>query len=80
MQRSQFHRQRPDYKETGIELIDEVRKRARTLRMSMRDLDALSRSKRYFQANGWIGKARVNHKALARAIDALGGRLRVEWD
>jgi hypothetical protein len=46
----------------------------------MPDFDALAASKRYFAMCRWSGNGWVNHKALCRAVRALGGTLTVIWE
>ena len=45
----------------------------------MNDADKLALSKRYFYKAGWHS-GWINHKAIARAVAALDGRLIVQWD
>ncbi len=74
-----FQRKNQKFKSTGIAIIDAIRDRADKMNLTMVDLDAMARTKRYFQKAGWHGLG-SNGKYVARAIEALGGRLLVEWD
>lgn len=74
-----FRRQRKPYALTGHNVLDEIRSRCFMLRYSMRDLDEMCRSKRYFSNAQWHGAGWINHKAVAKAIKALDGKVRAEW-
>lgn len=65
---------------SGIFLIDAIRTRAIELNMSMHDIDVLARTKTYFRRSLWFGQKTGSAGAIARAIEALGGRLVIEWD
>lgn len=56
--------------------ISAVRKRAAGKGMSLRDLDRLARTGRYFQKS--IRRLVLRH--VARAALVLGGEVRIEWD
>jgi hypothetical protein len=73
-------RPRKIIKSSGIPIIDEIKKRARQLNYSMRDVDELSRSKRYFIKASWLPNGTVNYQAIGRAVEALGGKLSVTWE
>lgn len=62
--------------ESGFPLTDAIRRRAFELGWTMRDLDAFAGTKRYFQSGGFGSD---KHPALLKAIQALAGRLRIEW-
>jgi hypothetical protein len=66
------------YKLTGIAALDDVRRRCREIRWTMRDLDKAAKTGTYFQKAGWIRK-RINHRALGRAIEALDGVIQAQW-
>lgn len=70
-------RQRRAFFATGFPLIDQIRARAFDLGYSMVDVDELARSRKYFQKGGWA--THLNHKALARAVEALDGKLTAVW-
>ena len=63
---------------TGHPLIDQIRDRAFDLHLSMVDLDAMAGTKRYFQQAAWR-KGSFNRKAALRAVEALGGKVSVQW-
>lgn len=75
-----FHRRR-SFKITGQPVIDAIRERATILNYSMVDVDAMARTRRYFAQHRWLSAPR-NYKAMAKAVQALHGRLelRVTWD
>lgn len=66
------------YADTGIPPLDAVRARCFEIRWSMVDLDKAARTGTYFQHARWFGR-KINHRALGRAIVALGGRAQVRW-
>jgi hypothetical protein len=74
-----FRRKQKAYKITGIPALDDVRRRCFEIGWSMRDLDSAARTGRYFYCGGWSGK-RINYRALGRAIEALDGQFRVQWN
>lgn len=57
-------------------LLDDIRLRATAARLSLRDLDRLAKSGRYFQR---CNRTRVA-RHLARAVLALGGQVDVTWE
>ncbi|MEA3095665.1 MAG: hypothetical protein QOJ04_7007 [Caballeronia sp.] len=73
-----LYKVRSAFKPTGFPVIDEIRARALKLRLSMVDLDALARTKRYFQQAGWHGSG-LNGKAICRAIEVLDGEPWPRW-
>lgn len=75
-----FYRRRRRLQPTGIPIIDAVRDRAFELNYSMVDVDVLIGKGSYFQKAGWHYGNNVNKVAVWRAIEAMGGRLTVEWD
>ncbi|APO67260.1 hypothetical protein IE4872_CH01618 [Rhizobium gallicum] len=75
-----FRRLRRPYKVTGIPALDDVRARCYEIGWSMRDLDKAARTGRYFSRAGWVGKKRINHRALGRAIEALDGVVQAQWN
>lgn len=66
------------YVPTGHPLLDEVRARCYELKLTMPDLDAMSRTKKYFRQSGWQSNRRA-HPAMVRAVVALAGTMKVEW-
>jgi hypothetical protein len=79
----QYHRiykKRKPFKRTGFEILDEIRRRAFELNLTMPDLDEIARTGEYFQTARWFLKDRPNPKAVMRAIEALGGKIVVQWD
>ncbi|ODT71616.1 MAG: hypothetical protein ABS75_07290 [Pelagibacterium sp. SCN 63-23] len=72
-------RPKKPYEPTGHPLIDQIRARALELGYTMADVDKLARSNNFFAKANWhSGSAPPQH--LARAVAALGGRLKAEWD
>jgi hypothetical protein len=67
------------YKSTGLPLIDVIRDRAFERGINMPELDRLCGSRGYFARAGWYDGS-VNYDAIARAVEALGGKLYVEWE
>lgn len=81
-QAARYHglrRSAKQYKITGIDALDEVRKRCFEINWTMIDLDNAAKTKRYFRRAGWIGK-KINHRALGRAIEALDGVVQAQWN
>jgi hypothetical protein len=64
---------------SGHAVIDQIKKRARELNMSMRDLDELAHSGRYFYSAAWLNQERPNPRYVAKAIRALDGELTAFW-
>jgi hypothetical protein len=54
---------------TGYLALDNLRKRAREMNLSMTDLDAMAKTKFYFQKQGW--RTGLNRRIVKRAIEAL---------
>ncbi|MDK1377075.1 MULTISPECIES: hypothetical protein [unclassified Sinorhizobium] len=75
-----FRRARKPYKRTGIESLDDIREKCFYHRLTMADLDNMCKTKTYFTSMRWKGKKRVNYRAIGRAIEALDGRLSVQWN
>lgn len=63
---------------TGKRLLDEIRQRALRLNLSLKDLDRICLSKKYF-AQSRYRSARPRQNVLLRAIAALGGRVEIVW-
>ncbi len=68
-----IHRPRRPPKPTGFALLDQIRRRAHDLGLTMRDLDSYTGGKGYFAA-----PRRQNLRLLDRAIRVLQGRIHVE--
>lgn len=64
---------------TGFPIIDAVRNRCAELNYSMGDLDAIAQSKCYFRKGNWRNSQTPNYGHVCRAIEALGGKLTVDW-
>lgn len=71
-------RPRRPFKQTGIPAIDQIRTRAFDLNVSMVDLDAMAKTKTYFQKANWLN-GNINYRAIGRAAKALDGLLAVRW-
>ena len=71
-------RRRP-FKHTGFPALDQIRTRAFDLNVSMVELDAMAKTKTYFQRCGWIGRPKPNYRAIGRAAEALDGLVAVRW-
>lgn len=67
------------YKSARHSLINVVRDRCRPLGYTMRDLDELAGTGRYFPSRAWAKCRQPSPKAISQAVKALGGKLRVEW-
>jgi hypothetical protein len=68
-----LYRARKPPAKTGYPIIDVVRARAFELNISMPELDAMARTKWYFQQKCWR-RYGVNGRAVYRAIEALRAR------
>lgn len=70
---------RPRYqpKTTGKPVLDQIRKRAADLRISLRDLDDICSSRSHFRRST---QCQSNYRNVwLRAIAALGGRVEIVW-
>jgi len=74
-----FHRKDRRFKLTGIPVIDMIRERAEAMNLSMIDVDAMAKTKCYFQRSGWQTSS-LNGKYILRAIIALAGSPSVIWE
>jgi hypothetical protein len=74
-----FRRPRKELVSNGYVVIDQIRKRARELKLNMRDIDALAHSGHYFYAAAWLSQKRLNPRHVAKAIAALDGHLEAVW-
>jgi hypothetical protein len=75
-----FARARRPYKATGFDIIDQIRDRAFELGYSLRDIDEISGTKKYFALQQWVKRERANYKAVVKAIEALGGKVSAQWN
>jgi hypothetical protein len=75
-----FLRVRRPFKATGHPILDQIRARSFALGYSMPDIDKLSRTKLYFTEQQWRFSKSLNHKAVARAIAALDGKVKAQWN
>jgi hypothetical protein len=60
---------------TGNFLLDQILSRAIERNISLKELDALACTRRYFSSRGWK-RGRFKVEAHVRAVHVLGGRLR----
>ena len=72
-------RGKPPLAPTGNALCDEIRDRCRILGYTMIYLDRIACSSEYFQSSQWRGRSGHLTAPMIRAVNALGGELRVEW-
>lgn len=75
-----IRRVRQRYAPSGFEIIDSIRERCRLLNYSMRDLDEIAKTGCYFQRANWFNRRTPHYAHVGRAIEALAGRLVVEWE
>lgn len=73
-----YRRPRRSITPTGYLVLDQVLKRAIERNVTLLELDAATRSKRYFSRRRWKGRA-LNLAYVARAIEYLGGSLRASF-
>ena len=73
--RSGWKRPRQQPKGTGIKAFDDVRTRAFTYKLSMRDLADLSATGSYFLTK----KSQINWKKISKAVAMLDGNLSIAW-
>lgn len=66
----------PRLKDRGLTITDQVRRRANKRGWTMADLDAFSKTKRYFQAGNF---QHDEHWALLKAVAILEGKVKLEW-
>jgi hypothetical protein len=74
-----LHRARKPLKPTGFPIIDDIRLRAFHLNLSMVDLDAMARTRCYFQKACWHS-GKISDRAVHRAIRALDGSIIAHWN
>lgn len=73
------HRSRKPFVPTKIPILDEIRNRCYELCYSMPDLDEMARSRNYFAKASWHTNDKLNYRHISRAVEALGGKLTVDW-
>jgi hypothetical protein len=61
-----------------MELIDQIRIRAKEDGIAIRRLDQVLKTGSYF-VRGWKPQVRANLRAVARAVDYFGGTLVIDW-
>lgn len=61
-------------------MLDEIRRRARELNLTMVDLDQMARTGGYFTRAQWVSKKAVDPQNLLKAVLALGGSIPIQWD
>lgn len=74
-----FHRPPRPLARSGFTAIDQIKKRARMLNLSMKDVDALAHSGNYFYSAAWTNRSQFNPKHVAKAIAALDGHIEAIW-
>jgi hypothetical protein len=72
-------RRRLPVKVSGYSLVDSIRFRGRELGLSAAELDRKTKSGTYFYKAAWLLK-NMNYRALTKAVEVLGGELRVEFE
>jgi hypothetical protein len=72
-------RPRKPFKATRHIAINAIRERAFDIGYTMPDVDALAKSKTYFQKASW-SQGYINHRAIGRAIEALDGMINAKWN
>lgn len=71
-------RARPPAQPSGIAVIDQIKKRARDLNLSMHDIDEMASSKNYFRNAAWLN-GHIHRRAIYKAIEALDGEVVANW-
>lgn len=74
-----MRRARKPYKITGFPALDQLRARCFERGYTMADLDLYAQSKNYFRDSAWR-KNWFSARIVARAIKAMGGHIKAEWD
>lgn len=74
-----IRRKRRGFKPTGHDLLDAVRQRCHELNLTMVDLDAMARTRRYFTTQAWIARGAPSLRHVVKAAQVLGGRISVLW-
>lgn len=77
--RSGFKRARRPYRNTGWPLLDEIRSKCRDLAYTMADLDQIAGTRRYFRGRHWRSSRLRASPAVLKAVVALGGVLKADW-
>lgn len=73
-----FRREKPLYKHTGHQAIDQIREKCYAIGWTLADLDREAKTKGYFAYHSKTG--RPNYKAIGRALKVLQGRILIEWE
>lgn len=73
-----LQRPRPPYLLSGNKVLDDIRQRCRSLNYTMPDLDSIAKTKRYFSSRHWT-KTRTTSRAMAKAVAALDGEIKIAW-
>jgi hypothetical protein len=77
--RSGLQKNKRPYTTTGDATLDAIRARCFALKYTMSDLDEIAGTRGYFRGRDWYrGPKGLN--AIHRAVQALGGELRVSWE
>ncbi|WP_140426965.1 hypothetical protein [Ensifer aridi] len=74
-----FRRDRKPYVKLGVDALDALRQKCFECNMVMRDLDEIVGSKAYFRKANWLANGGVDHKRVAKAVEALGGKIVAVW-
>jgi hypothetical protein len=70
-----LRRMRSEPSTLGVRCLDMIRKRAAILGLTLRELDKIAKTKRYFQRT----TRRMDWNHIACAAEALGGRIEITW-
>lgn len=74
-----LRRDRRKHKRTDRPLMNDILTRIEEIGWSLKDLDLESRTKKYFRSHRWRHYG-LNFNAVARAIKALDGELKLGWN
>lgn len=59
-------------------VLDSIRLRARSLGMTMQDLDFLANTRPYFRKS-FLLDHKLSHGAILKAVELLGGQIKIRW-
>jgi hypothetical protein len=76
---SKIPRPKHGLKPTGHPILDQIRERAKSLNLSMRDVDQMVQSTGYFERERWRNTSLPQSPSILRAIRALDGDVSVIW-
>ncbi len=76
--RTTAHRPKAPFKPTGHLPTDAVLEEARRSNLSLREVDMIAETPRYFSSGRH--RRRVQWRHLGKTIEALGGEVQVDWD